>query len=284
MKWYPEYKEKISEIINYNLEKYLPTSDETALDDFREICFYSMKWWKKIRSILALEIYLSISWKEISDISLDSDIAKFCFSLELIHAYSLIHDDMPCMDNDDYRRWELTTWRKYWEYKALLAWDLLNTLAYEVVSDFEDKNIAIKIVKLLSSWTWFNWMIWWQVEDLYYEREETVTNIHQIIALHNKKTWDLIKASVVWWGLLAWYEWVENFELFWYYLWLSFQIKDDLLDFEWTFEETWKSVWWEEKWFVYFLWETTTKEYLEKYLKKSRESIEWIPSDRKSVV
>jgi geranylgeranyl diphosphate synthase, type II len=53
---------------------------------------------------------------------------KLCIAIEMIHAFSLVHDDMPCMDNDELRRGELTVWKKYGQYNAILAGDMLNTL------------------------------------------------------------------------------------------------------------------------------------------------------------
>ncbi len=90
---------------------------------------------KKIRAIFALEFYLVLSWKKISEIWNNDDIIKFCLALEFVHAYSLVHDDLPCIDNDDIRRSEPTVWKKFSENDAVLVWDLLNTLSFELLSD-----------------------------------------------------------------------------------------------------------------------------------------------------
>jgi geranylgeranyl pyrophosphate synthase len=74
-----------------------------------------------LRAILALEFYLQLSGKDFSDIKQDDDIMRLCVAIEAIHAYSLIHDDLPCMDNDELRRGEATVWKKYGEYKAVLV-------------------------------------------------------------------------------------------------------------------------------------------------------------------
>lgn len=71
------------------------------------------------------------------------------------------------MDNDDYRRWELTVWKKFWEYNCS-AWDLLNSLTFEILSSLKSKN-ALKIINIVSNSVWIYWMIWWQLEDMFFE-------------------------------------------------------------------------------------------------------------------
>lgn len=288
--WYNEYKNFIDNSIKIFLENYLNENLSKPLNDFKEIVFYATNSWKRIRSILALETYLSLTNKTIKDIKLDDDILKICIALELVHAYSLIHDDLPCMDNDEYRRWQLTVWKKFWEANAVLAWDLLNTLTFEVLSDIWNSEKSKKIINLLSRSVWFYWMLGWQVEDLYFEKKFSELDIRKLENLHNKKTGKLIEASILSWLILAEqnshtheFEKSENYKKlssFWQNIWLAFQIKDDLLDVEWTFESTWKSVWWEEKWFVYFIWIDEAKSYLWKLTKKSFEDINHLKSEK----
>ena len=268
--WYIDYKNIIEKSLNSYLELYFSDEKNKWLTEIKDSAIYAVKWWKRIRSILALEFYLIISWKTIKDINKDSDIIKFCISLELLHAYSLVHDDLPAMDNDEYRRWELTTWKKYWYANAILVWDLLNSLAFEVLA--ETWNIAL--IKMFWKAVWLKWMLWWQVLDLYYENNFDNLSLDNLIETHNKKTGALIEVSVLG-GILLWNltlnkdskfkkEDVLKYSDFWKKIWLAFQVKDDLLDEEWTFEETWKSVWdGEKKWFVFFVWLEKTKEYLE---------------------
>lgn len=280
--WFNKYREFINNSINFYLEQYFEKNITNPwLTRFKEIIFYSMKWWKRIRAILALEFYLIFSWKKINDLNDNEDIIKFCIALELIHAFSLIHDDLPCMDNDEYRRWELTVWKKYSEYEAVLVWDLLNSLSFEILSELKDFEISIKLIKLLSRSIWFYWMLWWQVDDMYFEKNSEELNIDNLLLLHNKKTWALIKASITWWILLSWLkEKVIIFENFWKKIWLSFQIMDDILDIEWNLSQTGKSVWWEEKWFVYFLWIKQSKQYLSKLINESLELIKSLNSKK----
>ncbi len=293
--WYTDYKNLIEESLFSYLDKYLDKKVSKPLEEFKEVIKYSVKWWKRIRAILALEFYLIFSGKDFKDLTKDSDIIKFCIAIEAIHAFSLIHDDLPCMDNDTLRRWEPTVWKKYWEYQAVLVWDLLNTLTFEILSEIKKPEISQKLVKLLSKSIWFHWMIGGQVEDLYFEEKSEELDLKILKELHKKKTWALIRASIVGWMILSkispdtplFRKEVDNsesildvYDKFWKKLWLAFQIRDDLLDIDWTPEETGKSVWWENKGFVYFMWEEKTREKLDNLIKKCRKMAKNLSSEK----
>ena len=280
--WYKKYKTFIEDNIEIYLDKYLKKNknNSEALQKFEEVIRYSIKWGKKIRAILALEFYLIFSNKKIEEIKKSDNIILFCIALELLHAYSLVHDDLPAMDNDILRRWEKTTWKKFWETNAILVWDLLNSLSFEVLTDIWD----ISLIKYFWKAVWINWMLWGQVLDLYYENNPKNLNLENLIETHNKKTWELIKISILWWIILANLDLDKDNKInkidilkyweFWEKLGLAFQIKDDILDVEWTKEETGKSVWdSEEKWFVYFLWSKETHKYLDKLILDSKNII-----------
>jgi geranylgeranyl diphosphate synthase type II len=194
------------------------------------------------------------------------------------------------MDNDILRRWELTVWKKFWEANAILTWDLLNSLAFEVLSDIKNEwNYSV-----LMNYFWkavgLNWMLWWQVLDLYYEKNPEELNLDNLIEIHNKKTWALIEISVLGWIFIAEGEVhfvkdkvlnnIKKYLDFWKKIWLAFQVKDDLLDVEWTTEETGKSVWWENKWFVHFMWIEKTKEYLNNLIIDSLNIISSLKSNK----
>ena len=279
--WYSEYKNFIDTSINTYLNKYFKNKISNWGENFKEIIFYATRWWKRIRSILALEMYLIFSHKTLSELNENDDIVKFIISIECIHSYSLIHDDLPCMDNDEYRRWELTTWKKFGEYQAVLAWDLLNTLSFEILSEIDNSIHAIKLVSLLSSNTWLYWMIWWQVDDMYFDEKKSELTYNNLVQLHNNKTWALIKSSIIWPLILSDNSnQIAKFTLFWEKIWLAFQIKDDLLDVEWSLIDTWKSVWWERKWFVYFLWIEKTKKELEALIEYCLHSAKELKSEK----
>jgi len=285
--WYIEYKNLIDNSVEQYLTEYFKSEKNSWLDTIKQASIYACKWWKRIRSILALEFYLVFTKKDFKEIKSDDDIIKFCIALELLHWYSLVHDDLPVMDNDIYRRWELTTWKKFWESDAILVWDLLNSLSFELLSEIWN----ISLIKYFWEAVWINWMIWGQVLDLYYENNPKKLSLENLIETHNKKTWKLIEISILWWLIIA------NLKLdkenkfskkelikysdFWKNIGLSFQVKDDLLDVEWTLEETGKSVWdWEEKWFVYFLWLEKTHKYLDNLILESKEIISELNSEK----
>lgn len=273
--WYNEYKDFIENNIISYLENYLWDKQPNKwLTQFREALLYSVKGWKKIRSILALEFYLTLNnmtLKSLIEKQEESwwllDITKYCLALEFVHAYSLVHDDLPCMDNDVLRRGQPTTWKQFGEYQWVLVWDTLNSLAFEVISEITDPVLSVKLSNLLSKAISFHWMIGWQVDDLHFENNPDELAMWDLIKLHNKKTWALIKASVQWWILVSGkISQIHKLSAFWEKLWLAFQIKDDLLDVEWTAEETGKSVWWEQKWFVHFIGLSQTKAELKKLI------------------
>jgi geranylgeranyl diphosphate synthase type II len=284
--WYTEYKKIIDNSVKNYLTEHFKSEKNPWLDIIKEASLYACKWWKRIRSVLALEFYLIFSNKTFEGIKNNSDIIKLCIALELLHWYSLVHDDLPAMDNDILRRWEETVWKKYWEANAILVWDLLNSLSFEVISEIWN----ISLIKYFWKAVWINWMLWGQVLDLYYENNPQKLNLENLLEVHNKKTWALIEISILWWIIIA-NLWLKKdnkknkseilkYKEFWEKIWLAFQVKDDLLDVEWSFEETGKSVGWENKWFVYFLWIDETKKYLNKTIEECSEIIKPLASEK----
>jgi geranylgeranyl pyrophosphate synthase len=213
--WYNQYRDFIEDSLSHYLETYFERSKHSAwCDEFKQAVQYSLQGWKKLRAILALEFYLVLnntSLSAIMDKTLWStspdkgnwgvcipDILRFCMAIEIIHAYSLVHDDLPCMDNDTLRRGKATVWKKYGQYQAVLVWDLLNSLAFEILSEIQDAKLWLQLSSLLSKAVWFHGMLWWQVDDMYFEKYPEKLSVSDLMNLHNKKTWALIKASVQW--------------------------------------------------------------------------------------
>ncbi len=280
--WYTLYVKKIEEYLSLSLKEYFEGKGTSVIEEFKEIISYGSNCWKRLRSILALEFYLNYSKKSIEDISYQDDIWKLCIAIEIVHAFSLIHDDLPCMDNDELRRWQPTVWKKYWEYNAVLAGDMMNTFCFEILSNIKNPTYAQKIIKVLSHAIWIHGMVWGQIEDMYYEKNTWELTKEILVWIHNKKTGALIQASILSWLILAWAweEEVKNFEWFWLDIGLAFQIKDDLLDVEWTPEETGKSTWGEEKWFVHIFWMEESKKELERLIQTCKQTIQELNSER----
>ncbi|MDD3145360.1 MAG: polyprenyl synthetase family protein [Candidatus Gracilibacteria bacterium] len=266
--WYSEYKQKIEDSIKKYLDNYFLENKNEVLDDFKESIYYSVAGGKRIRSILALEFYLLFSNKTLVDLDLESkdeihDIIKFCIALELLHSYSLVHDDLPAMDNDSFRRGELTTWKKYGEASGVLIGDLLNSLAFEILGELKDQIIGLKLIKKFGTSVGLYGMIGGQVLDLYYEKNNKDLSLEKLVEVHNKKTGALIEFSVFGGILLSGFKGnIDKYLEFGKKIGLAFQVKDDLLDVEGTKEETGKSVGGEQKGFVHFIGLEKTKEYL----------------------
>jgi geranylgeranyl diphosphate synthase type II len=190
------------------------------------------------------------------------------------------------MDNDILRRWEPTVWKKFWEANAVLVWDLLNSLSFELISKI--KNCTL--IEYFWQSVWIKWMVWWQVLDIYYENNPEKLILDNLIETHNRKTWELIKMSVSGWIIISELEsqFVKNQETnnikkyldFWEKIGLAFQVKDDLLDVEGTCEETGKSVGWENKWFVYFMWIEKTHKYLDNLINDCKKIINPLKSEK----
>ena len=265
--WYNDYKNLIETSIERYLDTYLAIPMGVPLDDFKSITKYAFSWGKKLRGILTLEFYLTLTGEKFEAIKMDSDIIKFCIAIESIHAFSLVHDDLPSLDNDELRRGELTVWKKYGEYNAILVGDMLNALGFEILSDIKNVYTSREVTKLISHSIGFYWMLWGQVEDMYYDNSPSKITEEKLTKLHYKKTGKFIEASILWGIIISWEKWnIDVFKDFWRKLGLAFQIKDDILDVEWSVQEVGKSVWGEKKWFVYLCWLQSSKEKLEKLI------------------
>lgn len=269
--WYTHYKNTIESSIDKYLDTYLSIPMSDPLEEFKTIIKYAFRGGKKLRAIFALEFYLTLTGKDISEIKSEDDIMKLCIGIEAIHAFSLVHDDLPCMDNDEMRRGEPTVWKKHWEYNAVLVWDMLNTLGFEILSDIKDPYISRELIKLISHSIGFYWMVWGQVEDMYYETHISQLDIEILSKLHYKKTGKLIEASILWGIILSEQKGnIEVFQDFGRKIGLAFQIKDDLLDVEWTLQEVGKSVGGEEKGFVHLCWVEDSKKRLHALIEECR--------------
>lgn len=153
-------------------------------------------------------------------------------TLELIHTYSMIHDDLPCMDNDDYRRGKLTVHKQYSEGHAVLTGDYLLTYAFEVLatSPHLDAETKIALITTLAHRSGSDGMIGGQVMDLAYEGKKIP--LETLRLLHRNKTAALITASIEFGGIIAKATPLQLNQLrqFGESIGLAFQIIDDILD------------------------------------------------------
>lgn len=164
-------------------------------------------------------------------------------AIECVHAYSLIHDDLPCMDDDDLRRGKPTVHRKWDEHTAVLAGDALQTLGFELLtqpSEFSDA-VVMRLVRKLAKASGHKGMVGGQVLDIAAETAQEPETLEQIIAIQELKTGKLIEWSAMAGAVLAE---ADNDPLYTYgkKLGLAFQIADDVLDVEGDAAETGKAV------------------------------------------
>ncbi|MBQ5995066.1 MAG: polyprenyl synthetase family protein [Clostridia bacterium] len=182
---------------------------------------------KRVRPVLTLEFCRVCGADALQALS-------FACAVEMIHTYSLIHDDLPCMDNDDFRRGKPSCHKQFGEEYALLAGDGLLTLAFETALSCDertDKANVIKAVKLLSHLAGVSGMVGGQVLDL--QSEGTSPTLEKLQTIDRLKTGALIKASVLL-GLFAANETddakLKAAEEYAECIGVAFQIRDDILD------------------------------------------------------
>jgi len=167
--------------------------------------------------------------------SLEQDsVITLAASIELMHTYSLIHDDLPCMDDDDIRRNQPSNHIKYGEANAVLSGDALQALSYEIICNdiYLSDNNKVKALKLLSQACGKNGMVLGQHLDIENENNLAKTDQESLDHIHQLKTGKLIECSVLFGQLnndLNDSE-LQNFKSFSRKLGLAFQIIDDVLD------------------------------------------------------
>lgn len=179
---------------------------------------------KRLRPVFCLEFAKMCSCDR-------KDALDFACAVEYIHTYSLIHDDLPCMDDDDYRRGKPSCHKKFGEATALLAGDGLLTQAFQIIGDCDlSDSKKVLATRLLAQNSGVLGMIGGQVIDLKYESE--TPDLKQLLSVHRLKTGALISAACLL-GCIA--AGADNNKIsaasrFAYNLGIAFQIKDDILD------------------------------------------------------
>ncbi len=191
---------------------------------------------KRFRPILLLSVVKSNKSLLIPN-SLD-----VALGLEFLHTYSLIHDDLPAMDNADLRRGFQTLHKKYDEVTAILVGDALNTEAFNLIANASLSNdIKVDLIKCLSFNGGINGMIIGQAIDCYFENQKLELN--QLEFLHIHKTARLIAASLKMGAIISEYDLITQDKLydFGIDLGLLFQIQDDIIDETCTSDEAGKT-------------------------------------------
>jgi geranylgeranyl diphosphate synthase type II len=222
-----EYLARQQQLVDAELDRLVPP-ETTAPETIHRAMRYSLfAGGKRIRPILCMEAARAVSH------NLDGVAAAAC-SLELIHTYSLIHDDLPALDNDDYRRGKLTNHKVFGDAMAILAGDALLTLAFQVLAglDLPAERKAKLIAELSTAAGTVGGMIGGQVADL--EGEGKPPNPELLESIHRAKTGALLRASLRMGAMYAGASEEQYAALSCYgqRVGLAFQIVDDILDVE----------------------------------------------------
>ena len=232
-----EYLEEKKKVVENSLRELLGNYRGKYPEKLAEAMEYAvMNGGKRIRPIL---MYMICDLFEKNNCKSYDKIKEIAAALEFIHCYSLVHDDLPAMDNDDYRRGKLTVHKKYNEAVGVLVGDALLTEAFGIIANSKslgNKN-KIEIISRLSEYAGFFGMVGGQFVDM--ESENKKVEIDTLKYIHAHKTGKLLTAAIEL-PMIAlnienekYQKMVEYSKL----LGIAFQIKDDILDIEGDFEE-----------------------------------------------
>lgn len=225
------------------LKKYMPKENGYQKRVLEAMNYSVLAGGKRLRPILMEESFLLFGGQ-------GELVEPFMAALEMIHNYSLVHDDLPAMDNDEYRRGRETTWKVYGDGMAVLAGDGLLNLAFETAaSAFDlvktDKEFvrAACAMRILGRKSGIYGMIGGQAADIMAESGAEVTE-DMILFIHENKTAALIQAALMIGAVLAGADAadVEKMEQAAYNIGIAFQIQDDILDITGTTEVLGKPV------------------------------------------
>ena len=233
----PQTLEEGRRLADAALERLLPSAETRPTSIHRAMRHSVFAGGKRIRPILCMEAARAVNG------TLPAGIEELGAALEMLHTYSLIHDDLPALDNDDLRRGRPTCHKVFGEAIAILAGDALQTQAYEVLSHLRcPAESRVRIIGEIARDTGtVNGMIGGQVVDL--EAEHTRPDAATLEYIHLSKTAALITACVVSGGIYAnaSQAQVEDLRCFGRAIGLAFQIVDDVLDVTKTSEQLGKT-------------------------------------------
>lgn len=223
-----------------NIARFVPDSKNYPHSIYRAL-HYSLSTGKRVRPALVYAVS-GLCPARNKTVLYDLDILST--AIEMIHTYSLIHDDLPGMDNDDLRRGKLTCHKKFNEAIAILAGDALLTMAFELLTKLKTDR-KIDIIKTIAAAIGPKGMIGGQVVDIESSgRKLSRPEMKRIVSyIHRTKTAALIQASVVTSGIICGLPGrkMKKVEVFGELLGISFQVIDDILDVEGTEKELGKT-------------------------------------------
>ena len=228
-----DYLIQCAALVDTQLESILPSPVGPAEQLFAAMRYSVFNGGKRIRPALCFAAAEAIA-------DSDRNTAKVAAALEMVHAYSLIHDDLPAMDDDDLRRGKPTCHIQFDEATAILAGDALQCLAFEQLTQLSDlpAEVSLKLVAMLGNYGGCNGMVTGQAIDL--AATGNLLELEQLKQMHALKTGALIEASILM-GALATHqadpEQLAALKEFAQAIGLAFQIQDDILDVESSTEQ-----------------------------------------------
>ena len=231
------FKEKVK-IVDEYLSRIIEERENPQKIIYEAMNYSLLSEGKKLRPVLLLGAYELFR----DDLK---EALPFACAMEMIHTYSLIHDDLPAMDNDDYRRGKLSNHKKYGQATAILAGDGLLNKAFEtgLEASINSKSMnAVKALKIIADSSGTEGMIGGQVVDM--EGEEIINSIEDLKYMYSLKTGAILKSSVIAGAQLAGADEEEMRQLGSYAekIGIGFQIEDDILDVTGTPEKLGKAV------------------------------------------
>lgn len=221
------------DIIEVKIKEFIPKSLPEAQTVYKAMSEAVLNGGKRIRPLMMYETY-KLFKNENADID---EIAPFMAAIEMIHTSSLIHDDLPCMDNDTLRRGKPTTWVSFGEDMAVLTGDALIVLASEIIysailsqKNLNDMSNAARAGKILFSKTGMEGMIGGQVVDV--EKTGKTLNFEELDFIYRLKTAALLEASLMIGAVIGGGDELEvkKIEKIALNIGMAFQIQDDILD------------------------------------------------------
>ena len=272
-----EYLEEKKKVVENSLRELLGNYRGKYPEKLAEAMEYAvMNGGKRIRPIL---MYMICDLFEKNNCKSYDKIKEIAAALEFIHCYSLVHDDLPAMDNDDYRRGKLTVHKRYNEAIGVLVGDVLLTEAFGIIANSKslgDKN-KIELISKLSEYAGFFGMVGGQFVDM--ESENKKVEIDTLKYIHAHKTGKLLTAAIELPMIALDIESEKREKMVEYskLLGIAFQIKDDILDIEGNFEEIGKKsndVQNEKATYPSIFGLEKSKKLLQEYLEKAKKIIE----------
>ena len=272
-----EYLEEKKKIVEDSMIELLANYRNKYPEKLAEAMEYAvMNGGKRIRPIL---MYMICDLFEKNNCKSYDKIKEIAVALEFIHCYSLVHDDLPAMDNDDYRRGKLTVHKKYNEAIGVLVGDVLLTETFGIITNSKslgDKN-KVEIISKLSEYAGFFGMVGGQFVDM--ESENKKVEIDTLKYIHAHKTGKLLTAAIELPMIALDIEGKKREKMVEYskLLGIAFQIKDDILDIEGNFEEIGKKsndVQNEKTTYPSIFGLEKSKKLLQEYLEKAKKIIE----------